>query len=787
MTISIALVLSVLAVAILLFVTEWVSVDMVALLVLISLALTGLISHTRALSGFSNPAVVTIAAVLVLSGGLIRTGVAHRVGNQILRLAGDSELRLLVVIMSTVGFLSGIMNNIGVSAMMLPVVLDLARRLGRSPSKLLMPLAFSSLLGGLTTLIGTSPNILISGALNDEGLPPFELLDFTPLGVTVLLLGIVYLALVGRHLLPVRDLALESAGQRGKVLKGVYDFRKHLFGLSLPQRSTLAGRSLEASRLGLVLGFNVLAIVRDSRTILAPAPDSILRSGDKLLVEGHLEELDALQGWKHFILESGRLVSEKLISSAVEFAELRVDRESNLTGSTLVEAHFRQRFHVHVLGIKRGGENRFSKLLEVPLEMGDTLLIVGRAQQVQNLTEEKGFTSFQSLSTREVALRYKVHRQLIGLCVPKDSLLSGRTLAESRLGDAFDLTVLGVIRGNETHFMPGPEEELRAEDTLLVQGKPEDLSTLHALQNLEVDRQIRPEIEELESETVGVGEVMLSPRTTLAGMTLREMYFREKYGLTVVALWREGRAYQSNLRDMQVRFGDVLLVYGEREKLAMLGREPEFLMLTESVREVFRDRKATLATIIELGVLGSVFLGWLPIHIAATSGAVLMILTGCLTIDEAYRFIEWKAVVLIGGMLSLGLAMQETGAANLLATSVLGSLSSLGPAAVLAGLFLISSFSAQVMPTAAVAVLMSPIALSSASNLGLSPHALMMAVAVACSSSFLSPVGHPVNLLVMGPGGYRFTDYMKVGLPLLVLVLIVTLVVLPILWPLTSG
>ena len=786
MTVSIALVLLVLGFAILLFVTEWVSVDVVALLVLISLALTGLISHTQALSGFSNPAVVTIAAVLVLSGGLIRTGVAHWIGLQILRLVGESELQLLVVIMSTAGFLSGIMNNIAVLAMMLPVVLDLARRLGRSPSKLLMPLAFSSLLGGLTTLIGTSSNILISGALNDKGLAAFELLDFTPLGVIVLFLGIVYLVLIGRHLLPERGLARNSSSRTGKDLKGVYDFRKHFFSLSLPQRSTLSGRSLEASRLGLVLGFNVLAIVRDSRTVLAPAPDSILRSGDKLLVEGQLEELNALQGWKHFILESGRLVSEKLVSSAVDFAELKVDRESNLTGRTLVESRFRQCFQVHVLGIKRDGEIRFSKLLEVPLETGDTLLVVGRSKQVQSLREEKTFTSFQSLTTREVALRYKLHRQLIGLCVPQDSFLSGRTLAASRLGDAFDLTVLGVIRDNETHFMPGPEEELRAEDTLLVQGNSEDLSTLHALQNLEVDRQVQPGIEELESGTVGVGEVMLSPRTTLAGMTLGEMYFREKNGLTVVALWRECRAYQSNLRDIQVRFGDVLLVYGKREKLAMLGREPDFLVLTEAVREVFRDHKLTLAAMIELGVLGSVFLGWLPIHIASTSGAVLMILTGCLTVEEAYRFIEWKAVVLIGGMLSLGLAMQETGAANVLATSVLGSLGSLGPVAVLAGLFLITALSAQVIPTAVVAVLMSPIALNSASDLGLSPHALMMAVAVACSSSLLSPVGHPVNLLVMGPGGYRFTDYLKVGFPLLVLILIVVLVALPILWPLSS-
>ncbi|MEE8278276.1 MAG: SLC13 family permease, partial [Thermoanaerobaculia bacterium] len=231
--------------------------------------------------------------------------------------------------------------------------------------------------------------------------------------------------------------------------------------------------------------------------------------------------------------------------------------------------------------------------------------------------------------------------------------------------------------------------------------------------------------------------------------------------------------------------GDVFLLYGSRDKLKVLGSEPDFLVLTEEAQEPLRLQKAPLAGLLMAGVVLSVIVGWLPIYIAAVAGAVLMVLTGCLAMDEAYRAIEWRAVFLIAGMLPLGLAMQQTGAVLMLTEEVVGMVGDWGPLAVVAALFLVTTLGAQVMPTAAVAILVAPIALSTAQDLGISPFALMMTVSLSASASFLSPVAHPANVLIMGPGGYRFLDYVKVGLPLTLVCLTVVLLVLPIFWPLT--
>ena len=276
---------------------------------------------------------------------------------------------------------------------------------------------------------------------------------------------------------------------------------------------------------------------------------------------------------------------------------------------------------------------------------------------------------------------------------------------------------------------------------------------------------------------------MLSPRTTLVGKTLREIDFRAKYGLNVLAIWREGRAFRSRVQDMALRFGDALLLYGPRQRMRMLGGEPDFLVLTEEAQEKPRLGKAPIALLIMALVIIPVILGWISIAISAVVGVVLMILTGCLNMEEAYRFIQWKAIFLIAGMLPLGIAMEQSGAARFLADGMISSIGSLGPMFVMVGLFTLAAVASQVMPNPAVAVLLAPIALNAASDLGVSPFPLMMTIAVSASAAFLSPVGHSANLLVMGPGGYRFSDYVKVGLPLTLVVLLAFMIVMPIFWP----
>jgi di/tricarboxylate transporter len=368
--------------------------------------------------------------------------------------------------------------------------------------------------------------------------------------------------------------------------------------------------------------------------------------------------------------------------------------------------------------------------------------------------------------------------------LPDGSPLAGCSLAESRLGEAFGLGVMGIVREGHTHLMPGPGEHLLPGDMLLVKGRRESLASVEGLQSLQVGEETAPDPEELESDQIGMAEVVLSPRTTLAGRTLRDLHFRAKFGLTVLAISREGQILRSGLRDLKLRFGDALLLYGPRSRLQVLGSEHDFLVLTQEAQMPVDIVRAPVSALIMAGVVTAVLTGWLPIYIAAVAGAVLMVITRCLSMDEAYRAIEWKAVFLIAGMLPMGIALQETGAARWLTDRALAVVGDGSPLLIVAGLYVITAVGAQVMPTSAVAILMAPIALNTAADTGLSPEALLMTVALSASASFMSPVAHPANVLIMGPGGYRFRDYVKVGLPLTLVCLGMVLLVLPIVWPL---
>ncbi len=778
MTLDIGLVLGILTVAVVLFVTERIRVDVVALMVLLAVALTGLVTPRQALSGFSNPAVVTVWAVFILSGGLTRTGVAGRLGHFVLRLAGRREIGLVVAIMLTSGFLSAFMNNVGVAALLLPVVMDITRRLRIPPSKLLIPLAFSSLLGGLITLIGTPPNILIADAAKELGLESFKLFDFTPVGLAVMLTGVAYMALVGRHLLPVRERL--SATAAGDDLSQLYDLRQRLSVLELPDGSTLAGRTLAESRLGSALGVNVIGLTRAGKTRLAPERHTILAAGDRLLVEGELERLNELKGHEYLDVDEESHTLVHLMAAELDFREVRLSggKRPGLT-LTLRQLDFRGRFGVNVLAVLRDDKPVRTNLANLALESSDLLLVQGSDARMERLSDAEGI---EVLPVRDLG-RYQIQDWLMIVHVPGDSSLLGKTLSQARLGDAAGLTVLGINRDGTRGLITAPEATLAPGDVLLVKGERDNLAKVRALRDLEIDRASVPALDELESDHTGFTEVVLSPRTALAGLTLQEIHFREKFGLGVLAIFRQGEAVHSHLRNTALRFSDALLLYGSRRRLKLLGSEADFLVLTEEAQETPRTAKAPLAAAIMAVVLLPVILGWLPIYLSAILGATLMVLTNCLTMDEAYKFIEWRAVFLIAGMLPLGAALQQSGAAVFLTGKVVAAVGGLGPYAVIAALYLVTALGAQVMPTAAVAILMAPIAYNTAQDLGLSPYTLLMAVALSASASFMSPVAHPANILIMGPGGYRFTDYIKVGLPLTLVCLVGVLLVLPIVWP----
>jgi di/tricarboxylate transporter len=597
-TIENMLVLGILAVAVVLFVSEKLRVDVVAMMVLVALVLTRLVTVEEAFSGFASPAVITVWAVFIVSGGLTRSGVADLIARQVVRLAGRSQLRLTVLIMLAVGVMSAFMNNIGAVAILLPAVMSVARETDIPPSKLLIPLAWASLLGGNMTMIGTPPNILASSILESyANIEPFRFFDFTPMGLVVLGAGILYMVLVGRHLLPKRS--------PGGDLADSYPVQEYL-------------------------------------------------------------------------------------------TEARVAGDSPLMGKTVREAGLENRYGLNVIHIH--------------------------------------------------------------LCCQEGETVSAMT--DHRLQE-----------GDELHLEATADAILAASQSLGLVPVP--------------DRPIQPWEPEPERSAFELAEVVLAPSSSLRGKTLRQIDFRSRFGLAVLAIRHQGETLFARLGDVALDFGDSLLIQGPVDKINLLRRERDFLLLDMPPLEMRRTQKAPVSIAILLGVLVVVTAGWLHVSAAMFIGALLMVLSGTLTMDEAYRSIEWKSVFLIAGMLPLGLAMENTGTARLLADQIVALVGNWGPLAVMMGIFVMTGLLTEVMSNAAATVLAVPIAIDAALGLGADPQAFVMAIVIAASTSFLMPIGHQVNVLVFGPGGYRFSDYTKVGVWLNVILFILTALILPLIWPLT--
>lgn len=592
MTIEIATTLLIILAALILFATELLRVDVIALLVLITVGALGLIPRDQLFDGFSNSAVITVWAVYMVSGGMFRTGVAEMMGNAILRVAGNREPQLIATIMLTVGILSAFMNNVGATAMLLPAVVGISRKTDTPVSKLLIPLAFASLLGGKMTLIGTPANILGTGILDDRGLASFSFFEFTPIGIALLAAGTLYMVLIGRHLLPVREVGIRE--------DEVYALRDYVTEIRLRPTSRLAGKSLLESNLGRDYGLTVLSVERADGEHVIVNRDTVLQPGDTILVEG----------------AAGDLISAR-----------------------------------NTLGI------------------------------------------------------------------------SIRT---------------------------GPELD----------------------------------IENLEFGDIHVIEATVAPQSRIVGQSLKEINFRGRYGFTALAISRFGEVITENLRNIPLEFGDALLLQGPEHRAQELQQRQDFVVLEPLELEMVRREKAPLAIAALLTAIGlTLFLG-VEIALAMVIAALIMILSGALKIEEAYESVDWRTVFLVAGMLSLGTAMETTGAARYLADLMLTVFGPLGPIATLAGIYLLAALITQPMSNAAAIVLIVPIAIDTAAGLGASHKTFTMAVIVGAATSFLSPVGHKANVLVFGPGGYKFTDFTRVGLGLTAILLVVSLIVLPILWPL---
>ncbi len=598
MTPQIILLLILLGAAILLFVSEKLRPDLVAILLMLSLGLSQLVTSGEVFSGFGSPAIILIISVFILTGGLFHTGVSAAIGRGLMKFAGSNETRLVVVVMLTAGGLSLFMNNIASVAVVMPAVMEVSRRTRVSPSKLLMPMALATQLAGMATLFTTS-NIVASGVLQNAGLRGFGLFDLLLVGGCAAVVGILYITLIGRRALPDRC-PMEEMGKQIQI-------------------------------------------------------------------------------------------------------------------------------HENLAGI------------------------------------------------------YRLTERLQSAHVQPGSPLIGQSLAESGIGDRLGLTVIAIQRGDTKLLSPGGRQRILQDDILLLEGRADRAAQLEA-QGVRISA-TAPAEESFKARDAELLEVMVAPRSEVIGKTLKQTQFRAKYGMNVVALWQRNRFFRTDVGDVVLHGGEALLVHGPREKIHMLASDPDWLALRVDGSKRYRPGKMRIALLILAATLTAAAVGPWSVSLVLFLGALGMLLSGCLTMDEAYQAVDWRSVFLVGGMLPVGIALSNTGAAALLGEVLIRILGGMGPGIVAAELFVITAILTQFLPGgSAVPALLAPIAIAAAQQLGADPRAFVLVVAIATGTSMLTPFAHPVNAVIMGPGGYRFRDYVRTGLPVVILVFLVVMLALPIFW-----
>jgi di/tricarboxylate transporter len=610
---SMIVVFLILGITIVLFVVDRIRLDIVALLALLALLLSGILTVTEALAGFSATVVIIIAALFIVGLGLLQTGVAAMLGRLLARLAGNSEMRILALVMGIVALLSAFMSSTGAVAMLLPAVISVARDIKISPAKLAMPLAFGSLIGGMLTLIGTPPNLVVSDALQAAGEAPFSFFAFTPIGLVILVVGLLFMALIGRHLLP-NKVPRGAAGQIGSVLPTIDEMAAHY---QLPQN----------------------------------------------------------------------------------LFRLRIRRNSPLVGLSCMQARLGERYHVDVI-------------------------------QVQSWPDGAGHPK----PPRPVA----------------------------------------------------PDTIFERHDILYVHGAQEAVTRLSREESLG----IRPNNEnggQILPGEIGLAEVLISTDSQLIGRTLAEARFRNRYDATVVAVMRNQTLLHEDVAQLPLRLGDMLLVEGTWRNLELLEAErSDFIVIgqpRQMEEQLYSVRYATTAIAIVIGMLVLASFNIVPTVTATLLAAVAMVLSGCVRVDQMYSGISWESIILIAAMLPMATALEKTGGIQFVATALTDLVGGYGPLALMAGLYLITTFFSQFMSNTATAVLIAPLAVQAAQTLGWELQPFLMVVAIAASTSFSTPIASPVNTIVMGPGGYRFMDFVKVGVPLQIVVLLVSLLVIPWFFP----
>lgn len=616
--------LIILALSAVFFVNGKLRSDLVALCALVLLIVFNILTPEEALSGFSNPIVIMMVGLFVVGGAIFKTGLAKMISSKILRLAGKSELKLFILIMMVTAFIGAFVSNTGTVALMLPIVVSMAASANISPGRFLMPLAFASSMGGMTTLIGTPPNLVVDEVLSNAGFTDLSFFSFTPIGVICVLIGLVVLIPLSKFFLVKKEDGKDTkttTGHSPKELAKKYQLSDNLYRIQIRPGSRIGGKKLQ--------------------------------------------ELNITQAYNLSILE--------------------IRRQSSSQG-------------------------RFLKTVD------------------------------QSLA--------------------------------------------------------GPHTELQENDILYVFGPFEKVNQFAKEQNLELtDTHVSEyvegaEVEKLSVREIGIAEVLLMPDSKLINKAVKDSGFRDKYSVNILGIQRKGEYILNDIKDIKMHAGDILLIQGTWDSIARMSqKQSQWVVLGQPLEEASKvtlDYKAPVAALIMVLMIAAMVFDFIPIPpvAAVIIAGILMVLTGCFrNVEEAYKTINWESVVLIAAMLPMSLALEKTGASNLISEKLVSGLGDYGPLVLMAGIYFTTSLLTMFISNTATAVLVAPIALQSAIAINVSPYPFLLAVTVGASMCFASPFSTPPNALVMSAGKYTFMDYVKVGLPLQIVMGIVMVFILPLLFP----
>lgn len=588
--------LAVIAVIVVLFILIFATrlkTELIAIIVLLILAVTGLVPPERTLSGFSSSVVITLIGLFIITHALEETGVIQWIATRLNQIGQGSEVKLITLFMAAGASLSLIMNNVAAGAVLLPAAVKVARISKTSVSKLLMPMSFGTLVGGMATYL-TTANILMSELLITRGIDGLGMLDFIPVGGMIVLAGLLYMLVIGRHLLPERASLTETFNQPD--LKEMYHLSERLWQIQVLPESRLANKTIRESAINAELGLTVAAVWREHETITIPKPDQMIYPDDELLVVGRQDRVEELAVWGNHVLN-------------------------------------------------------------------------GTPQ-------------------------------------------------------------------SKHHDLP---------------------------------------IEPI--------EIMIAPRSDAIGKTLSQMKLNSKSGLLSIALWRDGVSHHTDVRKMQLKVGDAVLVVGQSADIHNLSNNSNYILPAGQYSSLsMNPQKAPYAIIITAIVLFLGIFNVLPLPIAMLGGAVAMVVSGCLSMEQFYDAVSWRVIFLVAGMLPLSVAITDTGLADRVGQIMVDALAGSSPLILVAGMVLLTMLVVQIIGGQVTALLVGPIAINSALQMGVDPRAMAVAVAMACSMAFLTPIAHPVNILMMGPGGYKFSDFFKVGVGITIVTLLTMLLGLRILW-----